>query len=29
MNQNKTGSKDTKDQELFIARTFDAPREGV
>jgi len=29
MNQNKTGSKDTKDQELFITRIFDAPRESV
>ena len=29
MNQNKTGSKDTKNQELFITRIFDAPRERV
>jgi uncharacterized protein YndB with AHSA1/START domain len=29
MNQDKTGSKDTKDQELFITRIFDAPRESV
>jgi uncharacterized protein YndB with AHSA1/START domain len=29
MNQNKTGIKDTKNQELFITRIFDAPRESV
>ncbi|HEY7570108.1 MAG TPA: SRPBCC domain-containing protein [Nitrososphaeraceae archaeon] len=29
MNQYKTGCKDTKDQELFITRTFDASRESV
>ena len=29
MNQNKTGSKDTKDQELFITRIFDAPCKSV
>jgi uncharacterized protein YndB with AHSA1/START domain len=29
MTQNKTGSKDTKDQELFITRIFDSPRESV
>jgi uncharacterized protein YndB with AHSA1/START domain len=29
MNQNKTGSKDTKDQELFITRIFDAPHDSV
>jgi uncharacterized protein YndB with AHSA1/START domain len=29
MTQNKTGSKDTKDQELFITRIFGSPRESV
>jgi uncharacterized protein YndB with AHSA1/START domain len=29
MNQNKTRSKDTKNQELFITRIFDAPLERV
>jgi uncharacterized protein YndB with AHSA1/START domain len=29
MNQNKTGSKDEKDQELLITRILDAPRESV
>jgi uncharacterized protein YndB with AHSA1/START domain len=29
MNQNKTRSEDTKKQELFITRIFDAPRERV
>jgi uncharacterized protein YndB with AHSA1/START domain len=29
MNQNKTRSKDTQNQELFITRIFDAPRERV
>jgi uncharacterized protein YndB with AHSA1/START domain len=29
MTQNKTGNKDTKDQELFITRILDSPRENV
>ena len=29
MTQNKTGIKDTKNQELFITRIFDSPRESV